>query len=771
MNILAVSAFTLATTCFLLAAFIAKNARTFLQKLWVCFNISVGIWGFGIFLASITSSEAQAFECWKFAHCGGFFVSVFFLHVTQKFCNLKRSWFLILTYIQACIFFVLNLFNEAGYTVAQTFNSIYYAKYQNFIYVLVTILFLLPVAYGHVELFRAYRHEQEVKRRNQMKFLFISMFIGFFGGSQHFLPVYGIKLNPAYGNFLIAVYALIATYAIFKYNLLDIEVIIRRTVVFAGLVAFVFGVFSAATFLVRDVLSQYIPLSSAWTYALSIFLIVLGYDPIRKLLVNITDTIFFQKRYDYQKLLKDATKGISKIESLHHLFGLVTHFITMKMRIKNAAVLSRQSNTGEFKLAYQRGYKWNYLEYFVDESNPLIKYFGREKEALDIEHVKEYIESGSKKKVKGDKQPHEYDFAGIKQQMEELHAVCCIPSFLGHELRNILVLGEKKSGDYYTEDDMNVLFTLAQESAIAIENARLFDEAIAKTHELERINRQLEFARARLTKALSEAENANKQLLDTQAQLIHEQKMATLGRLAASVGHEVNNPLTILSMNVSRAILKYRKNPDLKVAEVMDVFQKMEQNISRIKAVVNTLTGLLKKSEKGKFEPLSLKLILEETLPLVQFQTYLDNLTKTEVEFDVPGNIPLVRGDLERLQEVFLNLFINAYHAMAQMQAPRIFVHAELDPENPHMVAVYFQDNGSGMPEEVMKKVFNYGFTTKPPGKGSGLGLYMCKYIVELHGGSIRVDSQPGRGTTFILTLPVYEEATMADAGPQMKAG
>jgi len=190
----------------------------------------------------------------------------------------------------------------------------------------------------------------------------------------------------------------------------------------------------------------------------------------------------------------------------------------------------------------------------------------------------------------------------------------------------------------------------------------------------------------------------------------------------------------------------------------MDVFDKIEKNIERIKAVVNTLTGLLKKSEKGKFEPLSLKLILEETLPLVQFQTYLDNLSGTEVDFNVPGNIPLIRGDLERLQEVFLNMFINAYHAMAGKRHRKIAVRAEIDQENQGMVAIHFTDNGCGMTEEVRKKIFNYGFTTKPSGKGSGLGLYMCKYIIELHGGTVLVKSRLGEGTTFTLTLPVYGE-------------
>ncbi len=138
----------------------------------------------------------------------------------------------------------------------------------------------------------------------------------------------------------------------------------------------------------------------------------------------------------------------------------------------------------------------------------------------------------------------------------------------------------------------------------------------------------------------------------------------------------------------------------------------------------------------------------------MQFQTYLDNLTGTEVDFEVPGNLPLVRGDLERLQEVFLNLFINAYHAMEGKQYRRIRVTAESDPTDQDMVAIRFQDNGKGMDDETRKKIFNYRFTTKAPGKGSGLGLYMCKYIVELHGGNIHVHSKLGEGTTFVISLP-----------------
>lgn len=748
-------------TCLTLGLFVLfQKTKKEVRVTFFLYSLSLSLWSAGQAAAIYVDDHDLSLFIVKACHIGVVLIPVFFVQLVLAVLNepTKKKNTLKVSYFVAALFLAAipsRLLVKDVSIYAPNFKFIFvpgvlYIPMLGFWSFLVMIAFEL--------LLRGYLSSTGPKRE-QLKYFFFGLLISYVGGAPNFLLGFRIEIPFAmpFGTYALPAYVAITAYTIIRHKLMDIDVIVKRTVVFAGLLAFVFAVFSGATFIVKQVLSEYLGAENFWVNAISIFLIVLGYDPIRRILVNATDKYLFQKKYDYQKLLKDASRGISKIESLDHLLGLVIHFITMRMRVKNAAILTRLKDSPKFEIEYERGYQREQGKISISATASLIQFLNREKEALEIERVKEYIESGNMKKVKGEA-PHEYDFVEIKNTLEQLNAVCCVPSFLGKELRSILVLGEKKSGEYYTNDDINVLFTLAQESAIAIENARLYDEAINKTKELEEINSQLEYAKNLLMKALRDTEIANKQLQDTQAQLIHEQKMATLGRLAASVGHEVNNPLTILSMNVSRVLLKLRKNPDLKVTEIMDTFEKMEQNIGRIKAVVNTLTGLLKKSEKGKFEPLSLKLILEETLPLVQFQTYLDNLTGTEVEFDVPGNLPLVRGDLERLQEVFLNLFINAYHAMEGKQYRKIRVTAAVDPEDVNMVEVRFKDNGKGMTEEIRKKVFNYGYTTKAPGKGSGLGLYMCKYIIELHGGDIRVESKFGEGATFIIRLPSAEQ-------------
>lgn len=529
--------------------------------------------------------------------------------------------------------------------------------------------------------------------------------------------------------------------------------VINKTAVFFGLSVYVLAVLAAGLILGRVWFGVQGALYSFVLLMAGIGIVIATLNRVRSVLTRVCDKVFPDPGYTLRQTLILAARGMSKIHSREYLSRLITQLLTRKLGAKSAAILALDDREKTFQLVASRGYPKNFQAGSLELQHPLLKILSEqenylESRRLDFSGVKNLPEFALIKKNPGI----------ITKCLEEWGAAVCVPSFLGEELRALLFLGPKKSGEAYRTADLKLLFDLAREGAQAFESARLHDATLRKSRELEQINLKLEYSRQMLFDSLKESEAANKQLKDTQAQLIHEQKMATLGRLAASVGHEVNNPLTILSMNVSRAILRYRKNPDLKVEALLDLFQKMDQNITRIKAVVNTLTGLLKRTEKGKFEPLSLRVILEETLPLVQFQTYTDNLCETDVGFEIPENIPLIHGDLERLQEVFLNLFINAYHAMSRKRSRRIRVRAEVNPQDPAWVTVYFSDNGCGMSKEIENKAFGYGFTTKAVGKGSGLGLYMCKYIVELHGGTIQAASVPGKGTTFILTLPVYQD-------------
>jgi len=761
-------------TCLSLAAFVYfKNRSGKINKVFALWSASVAFWSFGYFMWLFTKEYEQALFWTRFLMTGSIWIPSTFFHFALVYLGLqdRHRRLIWLCYGLSAISFASN-FTPLFVRTIEPRGGFRWWPLPGVMFHFFMVYFLATITYTHYLFFQRVRRETSEVARKQLKMVAYGTFLAYLGGSTNFFLWYNIPIPPVL-NLLVTCYVGFIAYAILYYRLWDLDFIIRKTIVFTGIVGSFVFIFLSLTYFFNLLISRYVGAAEFKNLAaiLAFALGVLLYRPAERFLIHLTDRFLFQKKFDYQKLLRDASAGISKIKSLNHLMSLVVHFVTMRVRVKKAAVLMYDGSEKLFRFCYPRGYGRNHRlqsGITLNQHDPLIEYLARVHMPIDLEQVNAYAKAGNGPHKKGDGSATD-DFNAIRMRMEELETTCCVPSFLGTELRNVLLLGEKKSGDYYTEQDLNMLYTLAQESAIAIENARLYDQAIEKAKELEGINHELNTAQNQLLSALSETEVANKKLRNTHAQLIHEQKMATLGRLASSVGHEVNNPLTILSMNVSRAILKYRRNPDLKMADVLDVFQKMEQNISRIKAVVNTLTGLLKKSEHGKFEPLSLKLVLEETLPLVQFQTYLENLSGTEVEFDISGHIPLIKGDLERLQEVFLNLFINAYHAMMGKRRRKILVTASETLSKPPMITIEFSDNGAGMTDDVMKKIFTYGYTTKPAGKGSGMGLYMCRYIIEMHGGEIKVRSRAGEGTTFVITLPAYREGdeTLSTSSPE----
>ncbi len=721
------------------------------------YTLAIGIWALFVGFATSVNNESFSYLFSQICHVAGLFIPITFLDFVKVYTDNRSKWLsgaLALGYsLMGLIALSIILWPSSFIPSVTAKLGFYYFPNPGPLYHFWVIFFSIIVLLAHVILLGEAFKLRGIQRQKILAFFFANV-IGYLGGTGAFVPVYCLGIFPfQYGIWGVFFFTAITAYAVLRLKLIDFVSEIKKTLVFAGLFSFTFAVFAGVSTLMQEVLSVYLNLGRTLSTVITVVIIVSSYNRLRAFLTEMTDRFLFQKKNDYQKILKDASRGLSQIENLRHLLGLVTHFLTMRARIQSAAVYLRNKGTENFVLQYERGYLEQRPVRILAAESALVRFFLEAKEAMDLERI-ELLQQDSRLKGKWSRS----FLQTVMDEMKLLGCSACVPTFLGGVLKYFLVLGEKKSGDFYTNEDLDLLYTLAQESAIAIENARLYDEAVKKNLELQEINHQLNEASQNLQNALNVTEEANKKLQDTQALLIHEQKMATLGRLAASVGHEVNNPLTILQMNVNRMVLKHRNDPEIKVSDIVEFFPKMESNISRIKAVVNTLTGLLKKHEKGKMEPLSLKLLLEETLPLVQFQTYLDNLAGTDIVFNIPGNFPLIKGDLERLQEVFLNIFINAFHALAGRPSKRFEIIGEVDPKDPKMVLVKFQDNGCGMSDETLKRIFNYRFTTKPEGKGSGLGLYIVKYIVELHGGSITVESKLNEGTVFSVRLPIYEE-------------
>jgi two-component system NtrC family sensor kinase len=235
-------------------------------------------------------------------------------------------------------------------------------------------------------------------------------------------------------------------------------------------------------------------------------------------------------------------------------------------------------------------------------------------------------------------------------------------------------------------------------------------------------------------------------------QLIQSRKLAAVGNLTAGIAHELNNPLNNISLTTEALIDEYDdwdKNTILKM--LRDIFSQVER-------ASNTVANLLDFTHRDQdsFEKVGLRNVLERTIKLIANEI---RLSQVQLHVDCDANLPPIMGNQDNLQQVFLNLFINALQAMPDGGTLRVRAYAENDS-----LKVIVSDTGVGIPKEHIDSVFDPFFTTKEIGKGTGLGLSVSYGIIRKHRGTISVESEVGKGTSFTIVIPYTEK--VRDAGP-----
>jgi PAS domain S-box-containing protein len=262
-----------------------------------------------------------------------------------------------------------------------------------------------------------------------------------------------------------------------------------------------------------------------------------------------------------------------------------------------------------------------------------------------------------------------------------------------------------------------------------------------------------------VTAQTSELDSTNRELRDTQAALLHSEKMASLGNLLAGVAHEINTPIGSINSNsdvalraleklcdaLDKASPEVRNDPALKNAvEILQSIGKINKTAcDRIVKIVRSLRNFAR-LEEAEPKAANLHEGLESTLTLVHHEIK----NRIEVTRDY-GEIPNVECLPDQLNQVFMNILVNAAHAIEGNG--KITIRTRFDGDS---VIITFVDSGKGISAENLPRIFDPGFTTKGVGVGSGLGLPICYKIVKEHGGRIDVQSELGKGTTVTVTLP-----------------
>jgi signal transduction histidine kinase len=261
---------------------------------------------------------------------------------------------------------------------------------------------------------------------------------------------------------------------------------------------------------------------------------------------------------------------------------------------------------------------------------------------------------------------------------------------------------------------------------------------------IQKTSEKLEFSNlqlAELSRILGKGlHQKKKDLQDTQHQLRQTERLAELGTLAAGMAHEIGTPMNVI---LGRAEHLLQRTTDERVQKGLGII------ITQVERITKIMNQLLTFARRCPIErrPIDLRRIIADCLDIVQERVARHRII---VEMVCPDDMPLVYADPDQMSQVLLNLVINALHAMPNGGVLRITL--SLSEGSVKLVIV---DTGHGIAKQDLPKIFNPFFTTKEVGKGTGLGLTVVHGIVQEHGGSIEVDSEPGRGTSFTIILPL----------------
>ncbi|HIK29008.1 MAG: trifunctional serine/threonine-protein kinase/ATP-binding protein/sensor histidine kinase [Oscillatoriaceae bacterium SKW80] len=345
-------------------------------------------------------------------------------------------------------------------------------------------------------------------------------------------------------------------------------------------------------------------------------------------------------------------------------------------------------------------------------------------------------------------------------------SILCVPVIYKGRLNGILYLENHLTTGVFTSERIEILKVLSSQVSISIENARLYQKEQEKSRQLEKYLHELQ---------------------QTQAQLVHTEKISSLGQLVAGIAHEVNNPVNFISGNLNYAmeyaqnaialINLYRKeypNPPAVIAEAIANFEldyliedlphiidSMRLGIERIRELMQSLRNFSRIDSEKKLADIHAG--IDSTLTILQHRLKPKGEAKGIKVVKEYGNLPKVLCYAGQLNQVFMNILANAIDAMesARLSSEKqIYIRTELQCHNSdnQLAIIRIKDNGPGMTEEVRQKLFQPFFTTKPEGKGTGLGLAIAhQIVVEKHQGYLECISAPGEGAEFVIAIPIQQ--------------
>jgi signal transduction histidine kinase len=576
-------------------------------------------------------------------------------------------------------------------------DSNYYSFEKGPIYLPATLYFVSYMGMGIGLLIKKYRNTSSGMQRTQIGYLFLGT-----GGSVILGTAFNVVLpffdKTTYGNLgpltpLIAFSSI--SYAILKHRLMDINVVIKKSVTYSALLVMLLLPCYGLALLGQKVFFGRIEGAFSLLFLMLLTIAAFLFPRLKTRTEQTIEQVLFKGKYDYRDTLTQFSQDVVRIIHLDTLLDRTLRTLVGTLEVTKAAALLLNEAAGRYQSSATFGEEiQSGADLMLSMDDPVIRELTRHPRVLVTEEL--------------ERQELDPKAVAVGGALRRVDFEACIPLSTRNRLIGIIVLGKKQDGGIYSDEDLKLLTTLGNEAAIAVENARLYED-----------------------------------LKQQQSAVRRAERLATLGTLTAGLAHEIRNPL--VSVKTFLQLLPDRVHDE----EFRTSFLQITSGeVERITHLLEQLLEFARPSDP-EYRPEDLTKIIDQMATLARNEAFKKRVTLT-THYD--DELPRVVIDAKQIKQVVQNLLNNAIQATPEEGRVHLEVRRFRGKGGGPRVQIEVSDTGKGIPEEDLEKIFTPFFTTRE--RGTGLGLAMSYRIIEDHAGTIEVKSQIAGGTTFTVTLP-----------------
>jgi len=681
-----------------------RNPGSRLNRLFTYFVGGMAVWNFGVFMLRRSPDEATAVFWEIVIHTGVIALPAFYYHFVLIFLEgtTRHRTSLLVVYALALLFSIINLSGSALFMSGVKSTYWGWAPATGLLYTPFFVYFNCFLIYGLLHLVRTYNDVDSSFRRNRATLILLGTLVSLIGGLIDFARFILARFVPAadlvypMGIPANMVFALMLGTSIVRYRLFDVNVVVKKGAIYLLLWGVLTSVLVAA-----EQYADWDQLNPLWVILPLGFVMTMLVSPLGQRLEERIERVMFSRRRGCYETLLDLSKRMGSILDFGRLMETLVHGLVRGVPLTHCVLMIYDAQRSAF-VVYR-------------EDATVGEGVGAVAIRVDSRIVQWLNQTGRvlvKEEVKLNPEIAAY-FETAEGELDAIKATLIVPLKIESKLTGILLVGEKLSGDIFDDQELEVLAVLANQVAISLENARLYEE-----------------------------------LSESNAQLLQASRLKS--QFLASMSHELRTPLNSI-IGFSKVLLN---RFDGELTERQETYIRSVHNSGA--HLLQLINGILDFSriEAGKLEMISEELDLHELIDeCIESSMPLARGKQMKLEKNVPLELPPLSGDRTKVKQILLNLLSNAIKFTAQ---GRVLVSVVAEPD---AIRVSVADTGIGIREDDLAHLFEpFQQLDNPVARsagGTGLGLAISKKFVELHGGRIWTESRENQGSTFHFTLPL----------------